>query len=388
MASFKGYKRKDGSTGVRNYIAVLPTVGCVNVAAQKIATQIDDAVPFLHHQGCTQLSPDIDIVERVLAGIAKNPNVKSVLLVSLGCESVTAEKVKKSISQHKDVDLVRFQELGGLKETVSKGVKKIKEMSKDAEEERTEAEVDDLVIGVKCGASDTTSGIASNPAIGKTVDNIIEMGGTVIFGETTEVLGAEHILTKRAVNENVKKKIYDKVDEMEERAADFGVDMRGGQPTEGNIKGGLTTIEDKSLGAIVKSGTKPINGVLEYGERPDKKGLYFMDSPGREMEFMTGVASAGSQIILFSTGIGAPQGFPISPVIKVTGNKHTYENLNEHMDVDVSNIIEGKETTGEAGKRVFEGLLEVASGKKVKAENVGYDDSGVNSDIYTRGPVI
>jgi altronate dehydratase large subunit len=218
-------------------------------------------------------------------------------------------------------------------------------MENDAKEDKgTKASLSDLTIGVKCGASDATSGLASNPAVGNAVDKLIEESATVIFGETTEVLGAEHILAKRGVDKKVKDKIYEKVEQMENRAKAFGVDMRGGQPTKGNIRGGLTTIENKSLGAIVKGGTKPIQDVLGYGKSPPKPGLYFMDSPGREMEYLTGVVSAGAQIVLFTTGIGAPQGFPIAPVIKVTGNKHTYRKLEEYMDIDVSKIIEGEET--------------------------------------------
>lgn len=385
----KGYLREDGSIGVRNHIAILPTIGCVNVVAQRIAMQVDGATPILHHQGCCQLPPDLDVVTKVLTGLGKNPNVKAVLLVSLGCESISAEDVKESINSGKLVEIVRLQEMGGLTKTVSKGVKIAQGMADDAKEDkRTEASLSNLTIGVKCGASDTTSGLASNPATGNAVDRLIEEGAKVLFGETTEVLGAEHILGNRGVNGKVKDKIYEKVEQMENRAEAFGVDMRGGQPTGGNIRGGLTTIEDKSLGAIVKSGTKPIQDVLEYGEIPQKPGLYFMDSPGREMEYLTGAVSAGSQIVLFSTGIGAPQGFPIAPVIKITGNKHTYRKLEEHMDINVSQIIEGEETIEETGKRIFDSVVAVASGEKVKAELLGYDETGVNNEIYVKGPTI
>ena len=175
---------------------------------------------------------------------------------------------------------------------------------------------------------------------------------------------------------------------MERRANTMGVDMRGGQPTEGNIRGGLTTIEEKSLGAIVKSGTLPIDGVVEYGERPGGPGLYFMDSPGREMEFLTGLASVGCQVMLFSTGIGAPQGFPLSPVIKISGNELTCTRLAEYIDIDVSGIVTGGETAEYAGKRVYESVLRVFSGEQVKAEILDYDGSGVNCNIYTVGPTI
>ena len=386
--TFQGYVRKDGSIGVRNYVAVIPTVGCVNEAARRIASEVHEAAPFLHHQGCCQLSPDIALIRKVLLGIGRNPNVGAVLLVSLGCESLRAEEVRDSIIPRKPVVLVRLQELGGLTGTVDKGIRQTRKLARDIQQDRVQAGLCDLTIGIKCGASDATSGLASNPAIGYAVDTLVDEGATVIFGETTEVLGAEHILAGKAVNEMVEKKVYEKVREMEERVKAFGVDMRGGQPTAGNIEGGISTIEEKSLGAIVKGGSRSIKDVLEYGESPPDSGLYFMDSPGREMEFLTGIVSGGSHIILFSTGVGAPQGFPITPVVKITGNKLTYRNLEEHMDIDVSTIIEGSETVEEAGNRIVNEIIEVASGKMVKAEIVGYDASGVNTNIYVTGPVI
>jgi len=386
--TFQGYVRKDGSIGVRNYVAVIPTVGCVNEAARRIASEVNEAAPFLHHQGCCQLSPDIVLISKVLVGIGLNPNVGAVLLVSLGCESLSAKKVKDSISRHKPVVLVRLQELGGLTKTVEEGIQHARKLARDIRQKRTHVNIRELTIGIKCGASDATSGLASNPAIGCAVDILVDKGATVIFGETTEVLGAEHILMKRAASEQVGKKIFEKVLEMEERVKAFGVDMRGGQPTSGNIEGGISTIEEKSLGAIVKGGSRPIRNVLEYGEKPPGPGLYFMDSPGREMEFLTGVVSGGSQIILFSTGVGAPQGFPVTPVVKITGNRQTSKNLAEHMDIDVSAVIDGSETVEEAGKRIVDTIIEVSSGKSVKAEIVGYDSAGVNTNIYVTGPVI
>ncbi len=386
--TFRGYIRNDGSAGVRNYVAVIPTVGCVNEVARRIASKVKQAAPFLHHQGCCQLAPDIDTVKRVLVGIGNNPNVGAMLLVSLGCESVVAEEVRDLINPGKPVSLVRFQELGGFNRTVSEGVRNARALSRRIRQKRSEADISSLTVGIKCGASDATSGIASNPAVGCAVDSLIDAGATVIFGETTEVLGAEHILANRAASTPVGEKILERVLSMEKRANACGVDMRGGQPTPGNIRGGITTIEEKSMGAVVKGGSRPIKGVLEYGEWPDSAGLYFMDSPGREMEFLTGVVSGGSQIVLFTTGVGAPQGFSIAPVVKITGNGWTYRKLSDHMDIDVSGIIEGCETVPEAARRIVGVILAVASGKRVKAEIAGYDAAGVNANIYVNGPVI
>ncbi|MCD6574281.1 UxaA family hydrolase [Candidatus Aerophobetes bacterium] len=388
MYKYSGYLRKDGSIGIRNYVAVIPTVGCVNEVASRIATQVDGAVPILHHQGCCQLKPDVDTVTRVLEGIGKNPNVVGVLLVSLGCEAVDTKEIEKHLKMLKPTYSICLQKLGGITKTVERGINIVQSLVSNITNTTKEVNLNSLVVGLKCGASDATSGIASNPAVGVAVDKLIENGATVIFGETTEVLGAEEVLAKRAVTAEIASGILKKIEEMEHRAKSMGVDMRGSQPTPGNIRGGLTTIEEKSLGAIIKSGTKPINGVLEYGEQPSDCGLYFMDTPGREIEVLTGLASGGCQLILFTTGVGAPQGFPLCPVIKISGNKNTCLNLKEHIDIDVSTIISGEETIIQAGERIFREILEVASGKKVKAELLGYDKNGINIDIYTKGPVI
>jgi len=383
-----GYARPAGPAGARNYVAVVPTVGCVNEVARRIAAAVEPARPMLHHQGCCQLPTDVKIVTDVLTGMCLNPNVAAVVLVSLGCESVTAEHIVEAVKGRKPIGLVRVQASGGITATVQLGTDAARRFASELRPERDSVSLSHLVVGVKCGASDTTSGLASNTAVGSAVDSLVRAGATVVFGETTEVIGAEHILVKRAATSKVAEQLLDCVRAMEARANAMGVDMRGGQPTEGNIRGGLTTIEEKSLGAIVNSGTLPIAGVVRYGERPGAPGLYFMDSPGREMEFLTGLASAGCQVMLFSTGIGAPQGFSLAPVIKVSGNEGTCRRLGEYIDLDVSGIVSGTETVAEAGGRVFESVCSVFSGQRVKAEILGYDETGVNSNIYTVGPTI
>jgi altronate dehydratase large subunit len=330
----------------------------------------------------------VKIVTDVLTGVCLNPNVAAVVLVSLGCESVTAEDIVNAVRPAKPVELVRVQAMGGITAATEKGIAAARKLAEQQSGRRGSVALSDLIIGVKCGASDTTSGLASNTATGNAVDRLVKLGATVLFGETTEVIGAEHILVRRARNDSVATALMNCVHAMEARVNAMGVDMRGGQPTEGNIRGGLTTIEEKSLGAIVKSGTMPINGVVRYGERPSAPGLYFMDSPGREMEFLTGLASAGCQIMLFSTGIGAPQGFSLAPVIKICGNEKTCRTLSEYIDLDVSGIVAGTESLDEAGARLLDRVLSVFSGEQVKAELLGYDSSGVNSNIYTIGPTI
>jgi altronate dehydratase large subunit len=221
--------------------------------------------------------------------------------------------------------------------------------------------------------------------VGAACDIIVEKGGTCVFGETTEFLGAEHLLAARAVNKQVADRILMIVDRLEKRVIASGGDMRGGNPSAGNIAGGLTTIEEKSLGAISKGGTKPIQGVYEYGERVQGRGLFIIDSPGREPDFLTGLAAAGVQVVLFSTGLGVPQGFPFLPVLKITGNPLTFRRLPDHVDMLVD--LESKTGQGirEAGQRIFDEVLSIASGKQTKAEILGY---GMFPGLWTQGPII
>jgi altronate dehydratase large subunit len=385
--SFLGFPRKDGSVGVRNHIGIISVVVCANDVTLKIAQQVEGAVAFLHDQGCTQTLVDLDQVTRTLVNLGKNPNLAGVLLVSLGCESVLIDEIRSKIAESgKPVKTLGIQKTGGMLPAIAEGSRIAQEMVIEASQIKRE-EFDDshLIIGVKCGASDTTSGLISNPVAGAAFDLLYDHGGTCVFGETTEFLGAEHILMRRAATPEVKQKIEDIVNRMEQRAKMMGVDMRGGQPTTGNIKGGLTTIEEKSLGAIVKAGTKPIQDVYEYGNKITKKGLYIVDSPGREPEFLTGIAAAGVQIIIFSTGIGAPQGFPFVPVLKITGNLNTQKYLSDHIDKFIKLPEEGENTIAQAGEEIYEEIKAIASGKKTKAEVLGY---GQFSNIFTVGPVI
>jgi altronate dehydratase large subunit len=250
---------------------------------------------------------------------------------------------------------------------------------------REEFPLSEIRMGMKCGSSDTTSGLVPNPALGVASDLLVKAGGTSIFGEITEVIGAEHILAEHAANEEVAKQIYALVEAMENRAKAIGVDMRGGQPTEGNIRGGLTTIEEKSLGAVAKAGRSPITEVRGYGEAPHGRGLVLMDSPGREPEILTGLAAAGCNVIVFATGRGAPQGFPFVPVIKITGSRTAVQKMSDHIDLDLSSIIDGAMTLEEGGEKILEMTAAVCSGQQTMAEINGYTNS---MNIYVHGPVI
>jgi altronate dehydratase large subunit len=384
---FLGYRRDGGRSGTRNYVGVLSSVVCANEVADAIGSRVRGAVSFLHQQGCCQTPPDIQRVNDVLIGLGTNPNLASVLLVSLGCESTAvAEVVKKIADTGKRVEVLVIQDIGGAAKSVAEGILLGQNMVQEAsKQERKLCPLSDIVLGLKCGSSDTSQGLTANPALGIASDMFVEAGATSILGEVTEFIGAEHLLIRHARNKQVGEQILALVERMEKRAKAVGCDMRGGQPTGGNIKGGLTTIEEKSLGAIAKAGNAPIEAVYEYGQIPGVKGLVVMDSPGREPEILTGLAAAGANIIAFTTGRGAPQGFPFVPVIKITGNRVTAEKLRDHIDLDVSSIINGTGTIPREGRRIFEEIIQVASGKLTKAEICGYFKA---MDIYVVGPVI
>lgn len=385
--TFNGYVREDGQFGARNYVAIVPTVVCVTEVVEGIVSRTNNTRGYFHHQGCCQLPPDLKRVTDTLIGLSKNPNVGAVLLVSLGCEGTDVDRLYKSVADSgKPIRRIDVQQNGGTSNAIRDGINAAQELEiliSDAQ--REPIDVSEIVMGIKCGASDTTSGVASNMVIGYLADKIVDLGGTVIFGETTEFIGAEHILKRRAINEEVANDIQRIVDEMEMRAKSLGVDMREGQPTPGNIKGGLTTIEEKSLGAINKSGTKPIQGVLEYWETPPYPGLWIKDTPGREPEILTGMAAGGVQFVAFSTGRGAPQGFPTVPIIKICGNPLTYDLMDKDMDINAGEIILGEKSIEEVGEETFEYILDLLSGKVTKGEAINYTTT---MDIFCLGPVI
>lgn len=380
-----GYVRQDGKIGFRNHVLVIPSVICATETALRIAQSVNGAVALYNQHGCVQLEFDLRITMRTLIGLGKNPNVASVLVVSLGCESASPEKIADEIAKTgKRTELVKIQDLGGTLKTVEKGVRLAKEMVEGASRiKKEEVNFRDVVLAIECGGSDITSGIVANPVSGYVADKVVDLGGTVIFSETPEMIGAEHTLAKRAISKEVADEIYKIVSRWEKKAIEAGVDMRGTNPTPGNIRGGITTIEEKSLGAIIKGGTKPIQGVLEYGEQPSNKGLYIMDTPGQDVESMVGMVAGGAQIILFTTGLGTPTGNPIAPVIKITGNPRTYAKMKDNTDFNAGTIIEGAETIEQAGKKLFNLMVEVLNGKLTKAEVLSHREFGLHKALVT-----
>ena len=337
------------------------------------------------------MPPDLERVTDTLISLGKSPNTGAVLIVSLGCEGTDHERMYNEIkATGKHVEIIHIQELGGVSNAIRLGTDIARKLVIEVSGmQRQEVGVDRIVMAIKCGASDTTSGMASNCVIGYIADKLVDQGATVIFGETTEFLGGEHLLARRAVggeNGPVGQKIYQIVNAMESRAKAIGCDMRKGQPTPGNIAGGLSSIEEKSLGAIVKSGTKPIQGVLEYPQHAfGCKGLWIKDTPGREPEILTGMAATGAQFMMFSTGRGAPQGFPSMPVIKICGNPNTYERMENDMDLNAGRIITGEKSIEEVGEEAYAKMLRVLSGEMTKNEAIGYFSA---IHIHCLGPVI
>ena len=385
---FMGYVRPDGKVGARNYVGVIPSVTCANDVAQAICRQVMGTVSFLHHQGCCQMPPDLERVTDTLISLGKSPNLASVLVVSLGCEGTDHERMVKEIAATgKHVELIHIQELGGVSKAIQAGTDIARRLVIEASGlQRQPVDVSNIVMAIKCGASDTTSGMASNCVIGYVADKLVDLGATVIFGETTEFIGGEHLLARRAVSKEVGDKIFEIVEKMENRAKAIGCDMRKGQPTPGNIAGGLSSIEEKTLGAIVKSGTRPIQGVLDYPEYvTNQKGLWIKDTPGREPEILTGMAATGAQFMMFSTGRGAPQGFPCMPVVKICGNPITYPHMEQDMDLNAGLIITGDKTIELVGEEAFAKALRTLSGEMTKNEAIQYVSS---IDIHCLGPVI
>ena len=385
---FMGYVRPDGKVGARNLVGVIPSVTCANDVVQAICRQVQGTVPYLHHQGCCQMPPDLVRVTDTLISIGKSPNVAAVLIVSLGCEGTDhARMVEEIAATGKHVEIIHIQELGGVSNAIQAGLDIARKLVIEVSSyQRQPVDISNVVMAIKCGASDATSGLASNCVIGYVADKMVDLGATVVFGETTEFIGGEHLLARRAVNKEVGDHILKIVDTMEQRAKAIGCDMRKGQPTPGNIAGGLSSIEEKSLGAIVKSGTRPIQGILDYPQAvTTEKGLWIKDTPGREPEILTGMAATGAQFMLFSTGRGAPQGFPSMPVVKICGNPITYKRMEQDMDLNAGLIITGEKSIEQVGEEAFQKVLRTLNGEMTKNEAIQYFSS---IDIHCLGPVI
>ena len=380
MNTIMAYERPNGDIGIRNHLLIIPTVICSNQVCTRIMQLVPDAIAIPHQHGCSQIGADKDRTFAVLAGTGKNPNVGAVLIISLGCEVVDPQALAEAIRvTGKPVEVFDIQSVGGSVKAIQHGVDLARKLKQQLDQDqKVPVPLSKLKVAVKCGGSDATSGLASNPALGEAADILVLEGGSIVIGETTEIIGAEHVLAKRCRTEEVKKQLFHIVNRFEKEVERMGEDMRGGNPSPGNIAGGLSTIEEKSLGCISKCGTKPIERIIEYAEFIPEKGVYFMDSPGNDIECVSGMAAGGVHIVCFTTGRGTPTGSAVVPVIKITGNKLMYERMTDNMDVDVSEVLAGTLSMKDAGTQIWQEIVEVANGKQTKAEVLGHQEFSIN----------
>jgi len=383
---FLGYRRGNGTVGTRNHVLIFPTIVCSATVAQMISNKLPGTVYAIHGCGCGHVGEDKEQVLRTMVGFTGHPNVAGVLLVGNGCELITPDVVAGELAKiGQRLETVSVQEAGGTTKCVEQGTRLAEKLLREASGmNRESVDCSELILGLECGGSDAFSGLTANPAAGVASDLLVAEGGTAIFTETTEMLGAEHILAKRAADAGVGKKIYERIAAAEDKAKSMGMDIRGSQPSPGNIEGGLTTIEEKSLGCIRKGGNTRIMQVVKYAERPAKRGLVIMDGTALDVHSNTGLIASGAQVIVFTTGRGTPVGTPTVPVIKVSTNSTTYQRMQENIDVNAGVIIDGEGTLQSVGQRIFKEIVEVASGKLTKAEILGHREF----DIHSLGPVL
>jgi len=384
MSEYLGYYRPDGSVGIRNYVVVIPSVSCVNGVVGRIVDAVPEVKALCHGHGCGRFSPDIDIHYKTLINIGKNPNVAAVLVIGLGCEVLNGEKLAMAIAETgKLVEFLSVQQEGGSLKTAHEGIKIVNRMLEETKKiQRTPFTLDKLTIGLECGGSDAFSGVTANPSVGFAVDWLVNNGGTAILTETTEMIGTTHILQERGCCPDVSREIVKIIDNQEKLTEKLLGPLAKVVIAPGNMDGGLSSILEKSLGCIVKSGTTPIVEVFSYSTRPTKKGLVIMDGPGYDTEGMSGLAASGAQIILFTTGRGNPVGFPIVPVAKIASNSDLFNRMSDDMDVDAGVILEGKEAK-DVGNDIISLIKQVIDGKPTKAETNQKDHYIC---LYTTGP--
>ena len=376
--NFLGYQRENGRVGIRNHVALIALDHAGAPVVDAVCQLIRGTVPISHQYGRLQFGEDLDLTFRILIGTGSNPNVAATVIVGIEpnwTQKVAQEIEKKTKKPVRAVHVIGKGTIGAIEETARHAAQLV---SWASELKKATFGISDLVVSIKCGASDTTSGIASNPVIGVAAGRVVDLGGALIFGETTELAGGEHIIAQRAANNEVKEQFMRVFDDYISFAKSKGVDIIGSQPTQENIAGGLSTIEEKALGNIQKVPDRPVQGVLRPAEEPKGKGLYFMDSSSSAQEQITLCAAAGAVVHLFSTGQGNPVGHPILPVIKITGNPNTAASMVENIDVDVSDIIQGDMTVEMGGEMVFKKMLEHASGKLTAAEILRHDNFTIN----------
>jgi len=368
-----GFRRRDGQVGIRNHVLILPSVSCVNGVATRIGNAVPEAVAVTHGHGCGRGGPrDIEILFRVLIGMMKNPNVGAVVLIGLGCEVSNVKALMPMIEDiGKPVSIFNVQDDGGSLKTAEKGIEAARRyVGELAGMKREPISWNELLVAIECGGSDAMSGVTANVAMGAVSDWLVDRGATVMFGENTEMIGTAHILSRRAKNRTTGAMIETMVERAENLAKEIKGERAGLVISPGNMDGGMSTIAEKSMGCIVKGGTRTINEVVDYGGAPVEKGLVLQDGPGYDADSMAGFAASGAQLMFFSTGRGTPAGFPTVPVIKVSSNSRIFKAMEDDIDVNAGSLVEGKSL--ETLRDDMIGLMiEIINGTPTKPEKNG-----------------
>lgn len=390
--TFMGFRRADGRVGTRNYLGIVASVNCSSTATQRIVDHfrnnpimeqypnVDGVIGFPTKGGCGAHhgSAYLAQLQRTMAGIVDHPNVGGYLLMSLGCEdNQPGEMIENTSMQNHQPTVITIQEDGGFRKSVEAGIAAVEKLLPTVNQfEREEVPASELVIALQCGGSDGWSGVTANPALGQAADLIVRQGGTVVLGETSEVYGGEHLLTRRAISKDVGQKLVDKIHWWEEYTSMWGAEIDN-NPSPGNKLGGLTTIYEKSLGAIAKAGTTPLVDVLDYAERITQRGFLHMDTPGFDPVSVTGQVAGGCNMVVFTTGRGSAFGFKPAPSIKVATNSTLYRNQEPDMDINAGKMLDGV-TLEEMGEEVFDHILRIASGEQSKSEADGIGEEEFN----------
>jgi altronate hydrolase len=392
--TFLGFRRADGRVGTRNYVAVLASVNCSSTATRRVAQHftpevmaaypnVDGVIPFATKGGCGSHygSSDLGVLQRTMAGIVDHPNVAAYVILSLGCEVNQPTDLIENTGLEHDGEtqplVLTIQQDGGLQKTIEAGIAAVERLlpiANQAKRERIPAS--ELVVALQCGGSDGWSGVTANPGLGKAADEVVRQGGTVVLGETTEVYGGEHLLTRRAKSRQVGEDLVERIHWWERYTAMFGASIDN-NPAPGNKLGGLTTIYEKSLGAIAKAGNTPLNQVVGYGERITERGFVHMDTPGYDPVSVTGQVAGGCNIVVFTTGRGSCFGFKPAPSIKLATNSTLYANQEPDMDINCGKVLDGI-SLDELGEEIFERILAVASGEPSKSELAGVGEEEYN----------
>jgi len=390
-AVFLGYARPDGRVGTRNYIAVISSVNCSATVSKAIAQHfsvpgvmdrspgVDGVIALTHGGGCAfnSNSEGYRCLTRTIAGYTKHPNVGGVLMVGLGCESnqIPALLQIEGLGESDRLRTMTIQAVGGTRRTIEAGIRAVEEMMPAVgKAQRTRQSAAQLMLALECGGSDGFSGISANPALGSAADLLVRHGGTVILSETPEIYGAEHLLTRRAATPAVAQRLLERIAWWGDYTRRNHAEMNN-NPSHGNKQGGLTTILEKSLGAVAKGGTSRLNAVYEYAEKVTEHGLVFMDTPGYDPVAVTGQVAGGATLIAFTTGRGSVSGFKPTPSLKLASNSEMYRRMSEDMDIDCGTVVTGEETIETVGKRIFALLIATASGQPTRSEQLGYGDN-------------